>query len=119
MEFNDLIKIEHNYCNFIVASKTSHSNLGRRPNSRYCSTYRWGLRSVLSIISGFSTALSRKGRILLKTVTFVCMHVYVYIYIYIYGGHVESNERLAIKENEQNKNKYNVALLQTQSYFPI
>jgi len=27
MEFNDLIKIEHNYCNFIVASKSLTPNL--------------------------------------------------------------------------------------------
>jgi len=39
--------------------------------------------------------------------------------MYMYDGHAESKERLAMKKNKQNKNKYNVALLQTQSYFPI
>jgi hypothetical protein len=34
-----------------------------------------------------------------------------------YEGRPESKDRLAIKKNKQNKNKINISLLQTLSYF--
>jgi hypothetical protein len=36
---------------------------------------------------------------------------------YKYEGRPESKDRLAIKKNKQNKNNFNVSLLQTLSYF--
>ena len=65
---------------------------------------------VLSILSlGLPRSCAKRK----MTVKFFCMHMY------IYDGHAESKDSLAIKKDKHNKNKYNVALLQTLRYFPI